>query len=250
MVFFGLVTSLAFTVVGLIVGVVGAVGWCFDVFPHPKHEAVELLPKEKRPVITSTRRSVQHLKPGERGHRVRIPVEIHPFSAGIAGGLVGGVTMAALAILYGILAQGSIWFPINLLAAAGVPELAAAGLDTLRAFSLWGFIVACMIHFGMSIMIGLLYVVLLPMLPPRFEWFWGGIMTPLMWTAVVWASVGLVDPALEKYIDWPWFIACQIAFGMVGGYVVFKSARVETMQTWPLAAKLGIESQDEFDGKK
>ena len=95
----------------------------------------------------------------------------------------------------------------------------------------------------MSVLIGLLYVVLLPMLPARFEWFWGGIMTPIIWTALVAASMRLVNPLLAQHVDWPWFIVCQIAFGMVGGYVVFKSEKVETIQSLPLAAKLGVEAQ-------
>jgi hypothetical protein len=45
-------------------------------------------------------------------------------------------------------------------------------------------------------------------------------------------------------VDWPWFIVCQIAFGMVGGYVIFKEEKVETMQSLTLAARLGIEAQE------
>jgi hypothetical protein len=44
-------------------------------------------------------------------------------------------------------------------------------------------------------------------------------------------------------VDWPWFVVCQVAFGVVGGYVVFKSEKVETIQSLPLAAKLGVEAQ-------
>ena len=36
--------------------------------------------------------------------------------------------MAVLAMLYGLIVQHSIWYPINLLAAAGVPSLANADL--------------------------------------------------------------------------------------------------------------------------
>jgi hypothetical protein len=68
-------------------------------------------------------------------------------------------------------------------------------------------------------------------------------MTPVIWTALVAASMRLVNPALAQHVDWPWFIVCQIAFGMVGGYVVFKSEKVETIQSLPLAAKLGVEAQ-------
>ena len=50
---------------------------------------------------------------------------MHPYSAGLRGGLVGGIAMAACAILYGLIAQRSLWYPINLLAALGVRDALA-----------------------------------------------------------------------------------------------------------------------------
>lgn len=246
----GLVTSFAVSAVGLIMGIIGAHGWFTDVFPHPKHEPFKVRPEgERASPVKTTSRSVAHLEWGKAGHRVRVPVEIHPYGAGVIGGLAGGVAMAVLALLYGIIAQGSIWYPINLLAAAGVPSLAQADLETLRSFSLVGFVVALIIHGSLSIMIGLLYTVLLPMLPTKLAWFWGGIITPLMWTALISASISIVNPALATRIDWPWFVICQIAFGMVGGYVIFKTEKVETMQAWPLAARMGVEAAPPEDQK-
>ena len=73
--------------------------------------------------------------------------------------------MAVLAMAYGIVIQHSIWYPINLMAAAGVPSLANADLATLRQFSAAGLTVAILSHLAFSILVGLLYTVLLPMLP-------------------------------------------------------------------------------------
>jgi hypothetical protein len=39
-----------------------------------------------------------------------------------------------------------------------------------------------------------------------------------------------------------WFVICQVAFGLVTGYVVARSESIETRQTWPLAARAGIHS--------
>jgi hypothetical protein len=151
--------------------------------------------------------------------------------------------MAVMACAWGFFKYGSIWYPVNLLAAAGVPELALAGVKTLEHFSVAGLVVGTVTHVSVSVLIGLLYVVLLPMLPARFEWFWGGIMTPILWSGLVAASLRLINPVLAQHVDWPWFILCQVAFGMVGGYVVFKSEKVETIQSLSLAAKLGVEAQ-------
>lgn len=246
LVFAGLVTSPVVSLVGLATGLFGAVGWFRDVFPHPKHEAVELVPaSERASTIKRSQRKVEHMAFGEGGHRLRLPIAVHPYLSGVKGGLAGGAVMAVLACLWGAFKYGSIWYPVNLLAAAGVPSLALAGVETLKQFSALGLLVGSVTHLSVSVLIGLLYVVILPMLPARFEWFWGGIMTPIMWTGIVAASLRLVNPVLAQHVDWPWFIICQIAFGMVGGYVVFKSEKVETIQSLPLAAKLGVEAQHE-----
>jgi hypothetical protein len=242
--FAGLVTSMIVSAVGLVVGLAGALGWFRDVFPHPKHEYVDLVPPDERASeVKRSRRKVEHMAFGESGHRLRLPVAVHPYLSGVKGGLAGGFAMAVLACAWGFFKYGSIWYPVNLLAAAGVPGLAEAGVETLKQFSAAGLIVGTVTHVTVSVLVGLLYVVLLPMLPARFEWFWGGIMTPIFWTGLVAASLRLVNPALAQHVDWPWFIVCQVAFGMVGGYVVFKSEKVETIQSLPLAAKLGVEAQ-------
>ncbi len=244
LIFAGVVTSPAVSLVGLLVGLVGAVGLFGDVFPHPKHEAVAVVAAKDGPApIVNASSRVQLLKVGEKGHRVHLPVEVHPYSSGIKGGLAGAVAMAILACGWGLLNYGSIWYPINILAAAGVPELALADTKTLAEFSWAGLIVGSVAHLTISIMVGLLYVVLLPMLPTKFAWFWGGIVTPLIWSALVLASLHAVDPRLAGVIDWLPFVICQIGFGVVGGFVVFKTGKIETMQTWPLAVKLGVEAQ-------
>lgn len=247
--FAGLVTNLFVSLVGFLVGLTAAIGWCLDVFPHPKHESVPLQVKGPLPVKTAGR-AVQILDMGSVPHRARIPVEVHPYVAGILGGLAGAVVMAVLACVWGVFKYQSIWYPINLLAAAGVPELAEASLDSLRHFNAAGLIVGSVAHLTLSVLVGLLYVVLLPMLPRKLEWLWGGIITPLMWTGLIFASLRFVNPKLESAIDWFWFVICQVAFGAVCGFIVFKSARVETMQTWSLAEKLGVEAQHETEDEK
>jgi len=249
--FAGLVTNLAVSLVGFLTGLAGAIGWCMDVFPHPRHEAVPVQPASEGPApVKTASRAVQILDVGGVPHRARIPIEVHPYMAGVFGGLVGAVVMAVLACVWGVFKYGSIWYPINLLAAAGVPELAEASTEVLRQFSLAGLLVGSVAHITLSVMVGLLYAALLPMLPRKLEWLWGGIVTPLMWTALIAASLRFVNPALAARVDWFWFVVCQVAFGMVCGFIVFKSTKVETMQNWSLAEKLGVEAQHETEDKK
>ena len=240
----GLVTNLAVSLTGFILALSGAIGWWRDVLPAEKHEPVPLLrPAERAAPVRPAPAAVDYLKLGEMGHRVRVPAEIHPYSSGIKAGLVGGVVMAVLAILYGLVKQGSIWYPINLLAAAGVPSLASATLDQLRAFSGLGFGVALFSHLTLSVLIGLVYAVTVPMFPRR-GWLWAGVVVPLFWTGLFYATARFINPALEARVDWPWFVVCQVAFGLVTGYVVAQSESIETRQTWPLAARAGIEAPE------
>jgi hypothetical protein len=240
----GLVTQVAVSAVGLLLILRAAVGWFKDVFPVEKHELVPVLPEAQRaePIKVSSR-SVARLQAGVASHRVRIPAVFHPYSSGIRGGLAGGVAMAMVACLYGLIAHRSIWYPVNLLAAVALPSLAEADLAQLKAFDSTAFIIALFCHGAISSLVGLLFAVLLPMLPSRRAAFWGSFFSPILWSALVWATLDLINPVLNARIDWVWFIASQIAFGMVTGYLVHHSKMVETMQTWPLAARAGLEAR-------
>ena len=113
--FAGLITSLSVFILGAILLVVGCVGWFLDVLPHEEHVEVSVV--EKPVPITTSRSAVARLEIAPELPRALLPLETYPVSAGIKGGLAGAVAMAVLACLYGIIKQGSIWYPINLLAA-------------------------------------------------------------------------------------------------------------------------------------
>jgi len=235
----GLVTSAAVSLVGLLIVVRAAIGWSHEVLPVEKHEEVPV--SAAYLTIRASERSVVQLKPGQGGHRVRIPAEIHPYSSGIKGGVVGAVAMAIVACSYGLIAHHSIWYPINLLAASAMPDMASADVASLEAFHSTPFIVAFISHGCLSILVGLLYAVILPMLPLRYAPYYCSFVAPFFWTALIWAALDLINPALNSRIVWSWFIASQIAFGATCGYVVAHSAKIETLQTWPLAARAGLE---------
>jgi hypothetical protein len=245
--FAGVVTYAAVSAVGIALALIGFVGWMREVFPREHTQSIALRPPALRArPATSSRRSIEHLRLGEGAHRVRLPVAIRPYSAGVKAGLAGGVAMAVVALLFGILVQGSLWYPINLLAAAGMPSLATADLGALRSFNGVALAVGLIVHAILSVLVGLLYAVILPTLP-RYPIVWAGFVAPLMWTALVWSTLGLVNPVLNARIEWRWFIASQVAFGLVAGWVIARTEPIRTMQTWPLAARAGIESPGVFE---
>jgi flagellar biosynthesis protein FliR len=112
----------------------------------------------------------------------------------------------------------------------------------MQSFSAAGLAVGAVVHLILSVLVGLLYGMILPMFA-RHPAIWGGILAPLLWTGLVWASLGIVNPALNQRIDWPWFVASQLAFGLVAGFIVHRSERIATMQSWPLALRAGLETQ-------
>jgi len=51
----------------------------------------------------------------------------------------------------------------------------------------------------------------------------------------------IIDPILNQRIQWGWFLASQVAFGVVAGFVVLRQVRVPTWQ-YPLAVRAGVEA--------
>jgi hypothetical protein len=228
----------------------GAHGWWRDVLPREKHEEVPVVPEAERALaIRPVPASIQHLQLGQAGHRVRIPAEIHPYSSGLKAGLAGGIVMAVMAVAYGLVKHGSLWYPVNLLSAAAVPSLANATTEQLKAFSSLGLAVGIFAHGTVCLLVGFIYAVMVPMFPRR-GWLWAGIVLPVFWSGLFFATSKFINPALASRVDWPWFVVCQIAFGAVTGYVVARTERIETRQTWPLAARAGIEAPEPDEGPK
>ena len=237
----GLVTNMVVSIVGVVLALAGAIGWWHQVLPEEQVEHVPLRPVAERPrAIIPSPGGVERLSVGEGGHRVRVPEEVQPLSAGIKGGIVGGVAMALVALLYGLLFQRSVWYPINLLSAVAMPGMAQADMAMLRAFNGTALLLGVIAHGVISVLAGLLYAVILPMLPRR-HMLWGGLVAPLLWTGFLWALMGVINPTLSARVDWKWFIASQIAFGLAAGFVVAKAQPIATMQTWPLLARAGVE---------
>jgi hypothetical protein len=234
--FAGLLTHWSIGVVGFIIAVRGVVGWWSDVIPREKHEEVPIEPALRPAPVMVEARSVVRLKLGQQGHRVRIPERVHPYSAGLWGGLAGGAAMAGLALLYGLIAQHSIWYPVNLLAGVVIPNLGNASLEQLRAFNSVAFVAALIGHVILSCLVGIVYAVMLPMFP-KYAPFWAGILMPIFWSGLVATALNILNPALNDRISWPWFVVCQLAFGLVGGYVIARSTSISTMQSWPIAER-------------
>jgi hypothetical protein len=237
--FAGLVTTASVSLLGGILFVAAAAGWFTDILPHEKHEEVRV--EEEVIDIQTARGRVERLPLAPELARAYLPLEIYPVSAGVKGGLAGGVAMAALACLYGIIRQRSLWYPVNLLAATVYAQGLKLHSESLNAFHLDSFALATLIHLIVSLLAGLLYGAMLPMLP-RHPVVLGGLVAPAVWTAVLYNVMGILNPLLNARVDWKWFLASQVAFGIVAGLVVMRHARVPTGQAIPFALRAGVEA--------
>lgn len=171
---------------------------------------------------------------------MRLPVEIHPYSSGVRGGLAGALAMASVALVYGVAVQGSPWYAVNALASTLLPALLGADPQAMRAFHGGGLVLGLVVHTVLSVLAGLVYAAVLPMLPGR-TLLWGGVVAPILWTGVAWLSLGVVNPSMDQSVSWPWFLASQIAFGLACGALVARSERVRTLQLFPLPVRAGVE---------
>jgi hypothetical protein len=239
--FAGLVTHLAVSAVGVALALIGGVGWWRCVLPEERVEYIAVPPAPGGPAPVAAPRSVERFWFGDDRHRARVPVEVQPLSAGVKGGLIGACAMAVCAAIYGVVVQRSVWYPLNLLAAIAMPRMAEADVTTLRAFDGLAAVIGLIAHGVTSVLVGALYAAILPLLPRR-HLLWGGLIAPLLWSGLLWATLGVINPALNAQISWTWFVASQIAFGITAGYVVASATPVATAQTRPFVTRARVEA--------
>jgi len=237
--FAGLLTSVSVSVLGLVLSVAGCVGWFREVFPREREQTVPVVFEEHR--VTTKRRVVERVPIAPELLRVWLPLKTYPISAGIKGGVAGAVAMAVLACTYGVLKAGSIWYPINLLAAAVYAESLKLGPTQLNSFHADSFAIALVLHGIGSLFVGLLYGAILPMFARR-PIVLGGLIAPVLWSGLLYSIMELLNPLLASRINWFWFMASQIAFGVVAGIVVVRQERVSTRENLPFVVRAGIEA--------
>jgi hypothetical protein len=241
--FAGLVTSTSVSILGAILAVAGCVGWFGEVLPYEKQELMPIV--DSVPTAETSRPQVARIEwKTQKLNRARLPLEIYPISAGVKGGLAGGVAMAVLAVLYGVISGHGIWYPINLLSAGFFPARVTS--EQIAAFHWDALIIAAILHLICSSLVGLLYGVALPMFPRRPILF-GGVIAPILWSALIHSMLEVLDPTLKQRIDWVWFVVSQIGFGIVAGIIVSRQERIRTWQYLPFAVRAGIEAPGTMD---
>src|ERR1700736_4472203 len=90
----GLVTSPSVSILGAILALTGCGGWFRDVLLHEKEETIEV--KAEVTAVSTLRREIERLPLAPQLPRALLPLETYPVSAGIKGGLYGGMAMGGL----------------------------------------------------------------------------------------------------------------------------------------------------------
>ena len=237
--FGGLLTHISVTVLGAVLALAGCVGWFREVVPSEHEEEVPVVAEDRQ--VATERHVVDRLAIAPEQLRAWLPVKTYPISAGVRGGLAGSVAMAVLACGYGLLKVGSIWYPINLLAAVVYAQSVKLTPAELNAFHLDSLAIALGVHAVVSTLVGLLYGVMLPMFPRR-PIVLGGLIVPVLWSGMLHPLLNLLNPLLASRIDWFWFVASQVAFGLVAGAVVVRRSPMPTLENVSFALRAGVEA--------
>jgi hypothetical protein len=231
----GVPFGVGFLVTGAFVVIAGLSLWIGQLLPGVGHVHESLVEPARRPEpVTGRPGRVERLGPGVPGYRLRLPLAVHPTSAGIKGGMVGGLVMPVPALLWGWISGHGLWYPVNLLAGMVLPGMGRMAVleleEYLKEFHVSLLLVALVIHAIMSVVIGLIYGVLLPTLPevPR-PIAWGGLFMPVLWTGASYVAMHAVNPALPTKVSWPWFILSQLVFGITMPAVVLGARRLPTV---------------------
>jgi hypothetical protein len=234
----GMVTHWVITLLGVCLILPAIVGWFRQIFPH-EHHAPVAVSTEIVTIVSSRIPSIR--RSTSPGHRKVLPIESYNALVGLKGGIAGGIAMTVPAGLFGLLKYHSIWYPINLLAAGGFISWAGESDAFLAQFHLYGLLAGAGIHIFSSLLVGLLYGAMLPMFPKK-PILTAGFVAPLLWTGLLYTSLGILSPILNQRINWLWFVVSQIAFGLVAGFVVNLQLKVRTpeFRALPFAVRAGL----------
>jgi hypothetical protein len=214
----------AMIIVGAVLFIVALVMWVANLFPGRGHSAVPV-EAAAGPAIHATSGTVERIPGLPPGTRVQLPAVVHPTSAGVKGGLLGALVMPIPAVIYSLSTGHGLWYPANLLVGMVLPGVDKLAVSDLEKFNFGYLMAAIVIHLAMSLVIGLAYGVLLPMLPriPK-ELAWGALLMPVLWTGASFVAITVVDPSLARRLDWPSFIFAQFVFGTFAAVIVRRLA--------------------------
>ena len=156
--------------------------------------------------------------------RTVYPEWVYPYSAGILGGLIGGLGVAVVGLGYGVY-SGNVWLPVNVVGAAILRNLQSQSTEALGRFDPSALIAGLLIHAMMSIALGLMFAFILPALPGR-PLYWGPVIGPLLWVGAYVAALPLLNPVMVRNLEIISFTIANILFGILLGWWIDRTPMV------------------------
>ncbi len=175
--------------------------------------------------MLDTHQPLENQAPRGQDATVRIPTRVYPYSAGIVGGLAGGVGMIGVGLVYGLLSGRGVWYPVNLIAATLIRSWQTASPEQLAQFNLGGLEFGLGIHLLMSMGLGLAFAILLPTLPGR-PLLWAFVVGPILWAGAVFAGLPVLNPVMARLVDLPSFAVANIVYSLILGTWVARTPKV------------------------
>ena len=141
--FTGLLTNASLSILGLVLTLAGCAGWFRQVLPREQEEVVPLFAEELRSPLSASWLSGS----GRARSSSRLASTPNLSDIGRREGRIGGKRGDGGAGLHlRVLKAGSIWYPINLLAATSIRGIAELGPSQLNSFHFGSFVIAVVLH--------------------------------------------------------------------------------------------------------
>jgi hypothetical protein len=169
--------------------------------------------------------STRHADFSEEPRDLGFPTHVYPYTAGIIGGLVGGVAMTIPALIYGFVSGYGPWYPVNLVAATVLPHMQVMTPQEFAMFDPLYLVVGTAIHLTVAAALGLVFAMLLPTLPGRPE-IWALIVGPLLWFGATIIVLPNINPAMSRLLDWYSFGLANLVYGLTMGLWVAHTPKV------------------------
>ncbi len=163
--------------------------------------------------------------PPDRPRAGRVPAQVYPYTTGIAGGLLAGLAMIPVALIYGLISGNGVWYPVNLIAATLIRSWQHASLAQLMQFNLAGLVVGLALHLLVAVLLGLVFAILLPTFPGN-PVAWAFIAGPVLWAGATFTALPLLNPIMAQYINWPSFAIANIIYSLVIGAWVARTPKI------------------------
>ncbi len=157
------------------------------------------------------------------------PEWVYPYSAGVIGGLIGGIGVALVGAAYGLINGVGVWLPVNLVAAAVLRQLQHQSLGEIARFNPLALGVGLVLHAGVSISVGAMFSFLLPALPGR-PLFWGPVIGPLLWVGASVAALPLINPVMSVNLEITSFALANVLYGLLLGWWIDRTPLVRVNQ--------------------